>query len=59
MRSYVMVTGAAFALLALAHLARLWMEGASPLGNPFFVGSTALSGAFCVWAIVLLTRRAN
>ena len=54
MRAYVMTTGAAFGLLALAHVARAVAEGAHLAREPFFVLTTIGSLALCVWAFRLL-----
>jgi len=40
MRQYVMITGSAFGLLVLAHLARVILEGVHVAKVPFFVLST-------------------
>jgi len=53
---YIVTTGAAFALLALAHLVRIISEGAHLLREPFFLLSTVIAAAFFAWAIVLLKR---
>jgi hypothetical protein len=59
MRRYLIVSGALFGLLALVHLARLAMEGAGPLGNPFFIVITIVAAALATWAVLLLRRPAG
>ncbi len=49
-----MTTGAAFGLLAMAHVARAVAEGAHLAREPFFVLTTIASLALCVWAFRLL-----
>ncbi|HEX8669234.1 MAG TPA: hypothetical protein VF727_12775 [Allosphingosinicella sp.] len=56
MRSYAAVTGTAFLLLALGHLARLLAEGSGPLRNPIFVATTVIAIAFAAWAAVTVRR---
>ena len=56
MRRYVIASGALFALLALAHIARLAMEGSGPLRNPFFIVITIVATALATWAVLLLRR---
>lgn len=57
MRVYVGVTAVLFALLAAAHVARLFAEGWHPLANPWFVATTLLALGMCAWAAALLGRR--
>lgn len=54
MRAYVLITGTAFALLVLAHLARVVAEGPGPLTDPLFVATTLMAFALAVWAARLL-----
>ncbi|MEX2126203.1 MAG: hypothetical protein WD795_20090 [Woeseia sp.] len=56
MRYYVMTTGAAFGLLALAHLARIILEGWHLARSPMFVVATLVSIALCFWAIYVLKQ---
>jgi len=56
MKAYIGVTGAVFGLLALAHIARLFAEGAHLLTEPFFLVTTVVSIGACVWAIALLRK---
>jgi hypothetical protein len=60
MKAYLVTSGVVFALVLLAHVARIVAEGVHVAANPWFVGSTVLSAALCVWAWRLLrqmTRR--
>jgi hypothetical protein len=58
-KSYIVTTGTAFGLLALAHVARVFAEGAHLMGEPVFLVATAGSAAISVWAVVLLRRIAR
>jgi hypothetical protein len=56
MKAYIVTTGAAFGLLALAHIARMFEEGAHLIGEQVFLATTVGSVSVCVWAIILLKR---
>jgi hypothetical protein len=56
MRSYIVTTGAAAVLLALAHLARIFVEGTHLLGQPVFLLATVASVGIGAWALVLLRK---
>jgi hypothetical protein len=56
MKSFITTTGVAFGLLALAHVARVFVEGVHLLREPIFLLTTAGSVGACVWAMVLLKR---
>lgn len=56
MKSYVVVTGAVFAVVVGLHLVRLVVEGAQILRDPFYVISTGLAAVLCGWAAVLVQR---
>ena len=56
MRAYVITTGAVFALLVVAHAARIAMEGTRLLGEPDFVLATLIPAGMCVWAWRVLRR---
>ena len=53
MKTYVIVTGAAFALLTVVHLWRAAVEPHAAT-EPFFIGVTLLGAAFALWAGRLL-----
>jgi hypothetical protein len=55
-RRYIVTTGAAAALLALAHLARIFVEGPHLLRQPGFLLATVASVGIGVWALVLLRK---
>ena len=59
MKAYVITTGAVFALLTLAHLLRIIMEGTHLAKDPFYVLITVAAGALCLWAwrLVWLSKR--
>lgn len=57
MRAYVLTTGIAFALLVIAHAARIAAEGLQLAKDPFFMIATIVSAGLCVWAGSLLRRR--
>jgi hypothetical protein len=50
MRAYVMTTGAIFALIVVAHAARLIAEGPRLATEPVFILLTAASVALCGWS---------
>jgi hypothetical protein len=56
MRAYLLTTGAIFALIVLAHVARVVDEGPGLAGDPFFVVMTVAAAALSVWAWLLLRR---
>ena len=55
-KTYVIATGSVFALLVLAHAARLFAEGLHPLSEPMFVGATLVGVGLCIWSIVVLRQ---
>lgn len=57
MRAFLLVTAICFALLAAAHVLRLFAEGTGLLGSPVFVLTTLLSAALSAWAAILLRRK--
>jgi hypothetical protein len=57
LRCYVIATGIAFALIFLAHLARLFAEGIWLLREPTFILTSILSLGLAAWAVILLIRR--
>jgi hypothetical protein len=56
-RCYVIAAGIIFGLIFIAHLARIFAEGAGILREPIFVATSLLSLGMALWAVVLLTRR--
>ena len=59
MRAYVVTTGILFGLLTLAHLLRMLYESPALATDPGYLLITAASAALCVWACVLVLRRAQ
>ena len=55
MRTYVITTGAIFALLVVAHIWRIYVERSAAM-EPFFILSTLLAVTFTVWAWRLARR---
>jgi hypothetical protein len=52
MRTYVIVSGAIFAMLVFGHVARLYAEGAAVALEPVFAVTTALGFAMSGWACI-------
>jgi hypothetical protein len=49
-RGYVVTSGVIFALITIAHIARVAAEGARLAAEPFFVLLTLGTAALAVWA---------
>ena len=56
MKAYIVTTGAAFGLLTLADIARMFEEGAHLITQPVFLLTTVGSASARVWAIILLKK---
>ena len=56
MKAYIITTGIVFALLAVSHVARVFVEGGYLVKEPVFVFTTIASVSIFVWAIILLKR---
>jgi len=56
MKAYIVTTGAAFGLLTLAHIARMFEEGAHLIKQSVFLLTTVGSASVRVWAIILLKK---
>ena len=54
MKAYLLTTSVVFALLTLAHLLRIIVEGPHLAKDPFFLLITVVAGGLCVWALWLL-----
>jgi hypothetical protein len=54
-----MTTGVVFALLTLAHILRIIMEGPHLAKDPFYVLITVAAAGLCFWAwhVLRLSRR--
>ena len=50
MKAYVITSGAIFALLVLAHIVRVVVEGPHVLSDVFFVSATLIAGGLAAWA---------
>jgi hypothetical protein len=50
MRAYVMTTGVLFGVIAVAHVWRVFEEGAGLAADPFFVLLTVAATALSLWA---------
>jgi hypothetical protein len=55
-KAYVITTGIVFALLTIAHLARMVMEEGHFSTDPFYLGITAATAALAVWAFYVVRR---
>lgn len=56
MRLYVIVTGVLFALLAIAHVARMITEDPGLASDPIYLLITACAAGLSVWSGWLLRR---
>ena len=54
MKAYVMISGALFGLVTLAHVLRIVEEGPHLVTNPWWMLITAVAAALCAWACRLL-----
>jgi len=59
MRTYLLVTGIVFALLALAHVWRVIEERSSLAKDPWFLIITIVAAAFSFWAFRLYSKSAR
>ena len=57
MKAYLITTGTDFALITIAHIARVFVEGSHLARQPFFILLTLLAAGFSVWAFWLLRQR--
>lgn len=53
MRLYIAVTGVTFALLVVAHLARMIMESSALATDPVYLLITATSAGLSIWAWIV------
>ena len=51
MRAYVITSGTVFALVVLAHLLRLGLEGVQVIRDPVFTLSTIVAAALAIWSL--------
>ena len=59
MKAYIITSGAIFALITVAHIARLAVETTHVLREPIFLLLTLLAAALSIWAFVVLRRVSN
>jgi hypothetical protein len=55
MRLYIITTGVIFALITIAHIARMASES-SVFKEPIFLLLTILSAALTVWSLIVLRK---
>jgi len=58
MRAYLITTAILFALIVVAHIARVFAESTAVMRDPWFVGLTLLAIGMCGWALRLLRQKA-
>lgn len=56
MRTYILTTGTIFALIFLAHIARIFSEGTHLLSEPIWDLLTIMAAALSLWALRLLRK---
>ena len=56
MKTYIITSGAIFALIAIAHIIRVATESTRILHEPIFLLLTILAAALSIWAFVVLRR---
>jgi hypothetical protein len=56
MRLYVVVTGIIFALVVIAHVARMITEEANLASNPIYLLITACAAGLSLWSWLVLRR---
>jgi hypothetical protein len=56
MKAYIITTGLVFALITIAHIARIATESRHVLHEPIFLVLTILAAALSIWAFVVLRR---
>jgi hypothetical protein len=59
MKAYVVTTGILFGLLTLAHVLRIVYESRALASDPWYMLITTATTVLCVWACLLITRRAK
>jgi hypothetical protein len=55
-RSYLLVTGILFALLVVAHIARMIVESAALATDPGYLAITLVAALLSVWGLSLYRR---
>ena len=59
MRAYLVTTGLIFALIVIAHIARMMGESAQLARDPVYLAITLLAAGLTVWAGLLLRRQST
>lgn len=54
MKVYIMITGAVFGLIVVAHILRVVAEGPHLATEPMFILLTLAAAGLCIWAVRLL-----
>jgi hypothetical protein len=55
-RAYLITTSILFALIVVAHIARVFAESTAVMRDPWFVGLTLLAIGMCGWGLRLLRQ---
>jgi len=55
-RYFITASGIIFALMFVAHVARVLVEGTAILHEPIIIATSVISLGMTVWALVLLTK---
>ena len=56
MKLYIITSGLIFALIAVAHIARMATESIHVLREPLFLVLTLIAAGLSIWAFVVLRR---
>jgi len=56
MKAYVIITGAIFGLLTIAHILRVVLENRHLAAEPGYILITLASAGLCIWAWRVLRR---
>ena len=56
MKLYIITSGSVFALIAVAHIARMATESTHVLREPLFLVLTLIAAGLSIWAFVVLRR---
>ena len=56
MKMYLIISGAIFGLITLAHIWRAVAEGPNLATDPSFIFLTLAAASLCLWAVRLLRR---
>jgi len=58
-KAYLVTTSILFALIVVAHIAKVFAESTAVVKDPWFDGLTLLAIGMCGWALRLLTQKAK